>query len=108
MHSLLELNNRIKGSRLYKLEKANRERLYIPYGRKKRGIKTTAYFEIVNDRLTPVVKVENNRHPDYYDSELADSYKADIERQFHEIIMNCELKRKKIPLNERLDRKSVV
>ncbi len=102
METLKSLQNRIKGSRFYHLDKANKDRLYISYGQRSRGIKTTAYFEIINDRLTPVVKVENDRHPNYWDDERAKRYKAEIERQFHEIIMDCELKRKEVPLHERL------
>lgn len=102
MTQLTELEKRIKGARLYYLKKANKERLYIPYGKRGKGIKTTAYFEVVNDTLTPVVKVENDRHPNYYDNETADRYQNEIYRQFRELINNCELKRKKTPLHERL------
>lgn len=96
------MQTRIKGSRLYKLEKANRERLYIPIGKSNRDMKTTAYFEIVNDRLVPFVKVENYRSHNLYDTEKANYYKAYIEKQFREIINDCELERKKVPLHERL------
>lgn len=102
MNSLQYLEHRIKGSRLYKLERANKERLYIPYGKKTKTIKTRAWFEIVNDKLIPFVKVENYRHPEFLDKELAEYYRNDIYKQFRELIYNCELKRKEVPLHERL------
>lgn len=102
-NALEKLQARIKGSRLFVPEKAKSpQRLYIPYGRCSRGVKTSVWFEVVNDRLTPLVRVENERHPNYYDNAMAEKYKAEIERQFHEIIHDCELQRKKIPLHERL------
>lgn len=102
MNTLKTLQARIKGSRLYKGKKRRIERLYIRYGKQGRGIKTSAWFEVVNDRLQVFVKVENNRHPNYYDDQLARTYKAEIERQFHELIHNCELERKAVPLHVRL------
>lgn len=99
---LKKIEKRIKGARLYHLQRANKHRLYIPYGKRRRGIKTSAWFEIVNDKLTPVVKVENDRHPDYFDDRMAEIYRKNIYKQFREIINDCELERKKVPLHERL------
>ncbi|MBN1989410.1 MAG: DEAD/DEAH box helicase [Bacteroidales bacterium] len=102
MNTLKTLQARIKGARLYVGEKKGVERLYIPYGKNGSGIKTSAWFEVVNDRLQVFCRVENNRHPNYYDDQLAAVYRAEIERQFHELINDCELERKKVPLDERL------
>lgn len=102
MNDLKLLQTRIKGARLYKLERANKERLYIPYGKNGGGVKTSAWFEVVNDRLTPFVRVENNRHAELYDSKLEQRYHENIINQFRELINDCELKRKNVPLHERL------
>jgi hypothetical protein len=102
MNTLETIQARIKYSRLFKGKKNNVERLYIPYGRNDSGIKTSAWFEVVNDRLQVFVRVENDRHPNYVDEHKAAIYKAEIEKQFHELINNCELQRKKMPLHVRL------
>lgn len=99
---LEKLQKRIKGAKMYHAKRANRYRLYIPFGKRGRGIKTSAWFEVVNDRLTPFVKVENDRHPNYYDDQLSEQYQQRIYNQFREIINDCELERKETPLNERL------
>jgi hypothetical protein len=100
MFQLKTFQSRLKYSRLYKTDKI--ERLYIRYGQDNREIKTFAWFEVVNDRLSVFVKVENAKHPNVYDNSLAAQYKSEIEAQFHEIINDCELERKKVPLHERL------
>lgn len=102
IQSLEKLQARIKGSRLYVGNRQAVARLYIPYGKNNREIKTSAWFEIVNDKLQAFVKVENSRHPNYFDEAKALEYKTEIEKQFFEIINNCELERKKIPLHDRL------
>jgi hypothetical protein len=102
MNTLKTLQARIKHSRLYTGKNKGIRRLYIRYGKQGRGIKTSAWFEVVNDRLQVFVKVENDHHPNYYDDQLARTYKAEIERQFHELIHNCELERKAVPLHVRL------
>lgn len=102
MNTLETLQARIKYSRLFKGEKNGVQRLYIPYGKNGKGIKTSAWFEVVNDRLQVFVRVENDRHPNYFDDHQAAIYKAEIEKQFHELINNCELQRKQVPLHVRL------
>ncbi|MDR0836295.1 MAG: DEAD/DEAH box helicase [Tannerella sp.] len=99
MNQLLKLQQRIKHSKLYKTGRI--ERLYMIYGRQTRDIKTSVWFEVVNDRLTVFVRVENTRI-NLYDDVTAAEYKTEIERQFYEIINNCELERKQVPLHERL------
>jgi hypothetical protein len=102
MNTLETIQSRIKYSRLFTGEKNGIRRLYIPYGKNGKGIKTAAWFEVVNDRLQVFCRVENDRNSNYYDNQQAANYKAEIERQFHELINNCELERKKVPLHERL------
>jgi SNF2 family DNA or RNA helicase len=100
MNILEKIQSRIKYSRLYHNGKS--ERLYISYGQQGNGIKTSAWLEVVNDAIQVFVRVENIRHQNYYDDELAARYRIEIERQFHEIIHRCEMERKKVPLHERL------
>lgn len=100
MNSLELLQSRIRYSRLYKTKRV--ERLYVLHGTNNRNIKTSAWFEIVNDRLKVFCRVENYRRRDLYDDEMAVRYKNEIERQYYELINDCELERKKIPLQERL------
>lgn len=102
MSTLETIQARIKSSRLFKGKKNGVQRLYIPYGRNGGGVKTSAWFEVVNDKLQVFVRVENDRHPNYFDNQMAEMYKAEIEKQFHELINNCELQRKKVPLHVRL------
>jgi SNF2 family DNA or RNA helicase len=98
--NLSQLQQRIKYSRLYKNQKV--ERLYFPYGENRNGITTSAWFELVNDHLTVFVKVENIRSAELWDCERAAEYKTEIEKQFNELINNCELERKQTPLHIRL------
>lgn len=100
--SLDTLQVRIKNARLYIAPQKRIRRLYIPYGQNRRGVKTSVWFEIVNDRLQVFCRVENDRHTNYYDDQTAAIIKSQVEKQFYEIINKCELLRKKVPLNERL------
>lgn len=92
--ALDHLHRRIKGSSMYIGEKDAIKRLFIP-SLKKGKYYTKVWFEIVNDKLTPFIKTDLG-------TEFSNSYERDIYVQFHEIIYNCELERKKIPLNIRL------
>lgn len=100
--SILEtLQARIKGSRLYNNGKI--ERLYIPFIRDKRGLKSSIWFEVVNDRLNPFVRIEQMfGQSSRRDESKEQDVKQRIIQQFYEIIHNCELERKKVPLSERL------
>jgi SNF2 family DNA or RNA helicase len=106
---LEDLQRRLFGARLYDTNLYNSkgqriQRLFIRYGINNHNYKTSAWFEVVNDRLTVFVKVEsrNSYKGQGFQSDLAKRYKKDIEKQFFEIINDCELKRLKIPLHERL------
>jgi len=100
--TLEQLSYRIKGSKLIKLEKTGTERLYLRFGANNQYMSTTAYLTVVNDRIDAVVKVENRKAQQLHDPERATRYKQDIVEQFHELIYDCELERKKVPLHERL------
>jgi hypothetical protein len=97
---LEQLNARIKYSRLYSTGSV--DRLYIHYGLNDKQVRTTAWFEVVNDRLRVFVRVRRLKPVDYYDSALAKQYKAEIEQQFREIIDNTEKTRAQVPLHKRL------
>ena len=99
-HSLESLQARIKGSRLYFGEKSRTERLYIPYIQSPSGLKVSAWFEVVNDRLRPFVQVVSRGRNQ--DPNLQDQHHDFICQQFHELIHNCELERRKMPLSQRL------
>lgn len=103
MNSLKTLQNRIKGSRLWTHPKSGKERLYLHgFSRRTAKMKANAYFEIMNDRITPFVDVYCEEQGRAWE----DNYKAPIlermENRFHELIHDCELERRKIPLHERL------
>ena len=103
MDILKKLQARIKGSRLYFSEENGICRLYIPYiHNQRRGIKSSVWFEVVNDRLQPFVRVENVFARELRDGALEQKYLTEIYAQFHELIYDCELERKKLPLHERL------
>ncbi|MDR2130859.1 MAG: DEAD/DEAH box helicase [Odoribacteraceae bacterium] len=94
------LHARIKYSRLYRSEGVTR--LYIHFGANDKNIHTLAWFEVINDRLRVSVRVHRLKPTDYYDTQAAQQYKLEIEKQFREIIHDCELGREKIPLHKRL------
>lgn len=97
------LQQRIKRSRLRVHPASGKERLYIEgFTRRTAKMKANAYLEVVNDRITPFVDVYCEQQGEKWEN----NYKAPIlERmwfQFHELIHDCELERKKVPLHERL------
>lgn len=101
--NLESLHKRIKGSRLWVHPKSGVQRLYVHgFSRRTDKMKADAYFEIVNDRITPCMAVRCQQQG----SAWGDNYKAPIiqrmQEQFHELIHDCELERKKVPLHERL------
>lgn len=99
---LQELHKRINYSRLWVHPQNGSERLYIKHGRGTAKMRVNCWFEIVNDRITPLVKVDcENQHPNWEDNK-ADEYKQELYKQYHEIIYDCELKRQETPLHERL------
>lgn len=104
MNSLKSIQARIKRSRLWVHPKSGEERLYIEgFTRRTAKMKANAYLQIVNDRITPFVDVYCEQQGEAWE----DNYKRPIVdrmwSQFHEIIYDCELERKKVPLNERLE-----
>src|SRR5690348_10788184 len=83
-----------KGNRIW--------RLYINYGQRNRRFLTKAWFEVVNDRLTVFVNIHSKKSDQGLANYTAARYKREIEKQFYEIINNCELERRKVPLHVRL------
>ncbi|WP_196803293.1 SNF2-related protein [Bacteroides pyogenes] len=78
------------------------ERLYFNFRPSKKDVKVSTWFEIVNDKLTPCVRVENYRSEQLRDYISESIIMSDIYKQFHELIYECELERQKVPLHERL------
>ncbi len=99
---LSQLHQRIKGSRLFVGQKNGIERLYINYRTRGRDIKNTVWFQVVNDRIRPFARVQNVRKNELYDGVAAARIEEELHRKFHEIINDCELERRKVPLHERL------
>ncbi len=102
MNTLEKIEARIKHSRLFVGQNNHIKRLYLPFGPNGSSMKTTAWLEVVNDWLQVFCKVENARHPAYWDDARASEVKANIGKQLHELIHDCELERKKTPLHVRL------
>jgi hypothetical protein len=106
MNSPLEkLHARIKYSRLYKTKYV--ERLYIPFGQNTKEVKTLAWLEVINDKLKVCCKVENYKKQDLCDIIAAANYKSVIEQRFYELINDCELERRIVPLHERLKNETI-
>ncbi|MFT4221463.1 hypothetical protein [Dysgonomonas sp.] len=101
--SLIELSSRIKGSKLYH-NAYMRCRVYVPYtlDYSPFRVRIKAYFEIVNDKLKLNVDVSSNDYAPSWCRQEAARIKLIIEEQFHEIIFDCELIYRNIPLATRL------
>lgn len=101
--SLIELSDRIKGSKLYH-NTCMGCRVYIPYtlDYSPFRVRIKAYFEVVNDRLRLHVDVSSNDHTLSWCRQEAVRIKQILEEQFHEIIFDCELIYRNIPLATRL------
>lgn len=101
--TLLELLDRIKGAKLY--SSSYRSRVYIPYSIDYSPFKakTKVYFEIVNDKLKSFVDVSSDDYNEEWCKQESERLKRIIDKQFYEIIYNCELSRKNIPLHIRLE-----
>jgi SNF2 family DNA or RNA helicase len=102
MDTLIDIRNRIKGSKLWTSRGITR--VYLPYRINRQNVRTDCYFEIINDKLELLVKVRSllwNIQPSWCDLQ-AEKLKENIKKQYHEIIYDCEKKRRKIPLHIRL------
>ena len=98
---LEKLRDRIKYSRLYRAG-GSVERLYIHFGANDRSVRTLAWLEVINDCLKVVVRVHRLKPTNYYDVQTAKQYKQEIEKQFREILNDCEREYKRVPLQKRL------
>jgi SNF2 family DNA or RNA helicase len=102
MDTLVDIKNRIKGSKLW--TKRGITRVYLPYRINKKNVRTDCYLEIINDKLELLVKVRSllwDVHPNWCDLQ-AEKLKENLTKQYYEIIHDCEKKRRKIPLHIRL------
>ncbi|MDR0413001.1 MAG: DEAD/DEAH box helicase [Dysgonamonadaceae bacterium] len=102
MNTLIDIKNRIKGSKLW--TQGGITRVYLPYRINRQNIRTDCYFEIINDKLELLVKVRSllwNVNPNWCDLQ-AEALKENIQKQYYEIIHDCEKKRRKVPLHIRL------
>lgn len=95
-------NATLEETDLYNSKGHRISRLYINYGVRNRKYWTKAWFEVVNDRLTVFVNVAAKKKDQGYARYTAERYKREIEKQFFEIINDCELERRKVPLHVRL------
>lgn len=100
--NLEALQKRLKGSHIYKGERSGVERLYFRFGKQTAKMRTDCWFEIVNDRITPFVRIKCDNQPRQWCESQERTVLENIHAQFHEIINNCELERRKVPLHERL------
>lgn len=103
MTALEKIQTRIKNSRIWVHPKSGNQRLYLHgFSRKSQNMNANAYLTIVNDRITPCMDVYCKDQGEAWE----DNYKRPIidrmYEQFHELINNCELERRKTPLHERL------
>lgn len=100
---LIELLSRIRGAKLYHNAYMGC-RVYVPlllnYAPFK--VRTKVYFEVVNDSLRLNVNVSSNDYTAMWCRQETDRIRSMIEDQFHEIIFNCELIYRNIPLAIRL------
>ncbi|MDR1503192.1 MAG: hypothetical protein LBT43_12155 [Prevotella sp.] len=101
--SLIELSNRIRGAKLYHNIHMGC-RVYIPYtlDYSPFRVRIKAYFEVVNDRLRLNVDVSSNDYTPSWCRQEAVRIRLILEEQFHEIIFDCELIYRNIPLATRL------
>ncbi|MDR1092210.1 MAG: hypothetical protein LBL79_14155 [Prevotella sp.] len=79
-------------------------RVYVPYTLDYSPFKARikVYFEVVNDSFRLNVAVSSNDYAPSWRKQEAARIKLILEEQFHEIIFDCELTYRKIPLATRL------
>jgi GNAT superfamily N-acetyltransferase len=97
---LQELKQRIKGSNLW--YKNGLERLYFDYRTRRTTVWYKCWFEVVNDRLDVFVRVCSSKESEFWCVIEGERLQAEFRKQFHELINDCELRRRKIPIHIRL------
>jgi GNAT superfamily N-acetyltransferase len=97
---LQELQTRIKGSNLWR--KNGLERLYFDYRTRRTTVQYKCWFEVVNDMLDVYVKVRSTKESEFWCIIEAEQLQAEFRNQFHELINDCELRRRMIPIHIRL------
>ncbi|MDR3133721.1 MAG: hypothetical protein LBU42_06825 [Prevotellaceae bacterium] len=78
------------------------ERLYFDYRTRRSNVVYKCWFEVVNDRLDVFVKVWSSTESEFWCVLEAEQLQAEFRQQFHELINDCELRRRKIPIHIRL------
>lgn len=103
MENIFEtLKQRIKGSRMW--SKNTNPRLYIPFTCEEKHIRASVYFELVNDSIELNVLMRPTSlkvHQNICDL-LARQVRMNLLEQYRELINNCEISRRRIPLDIRL------
>jgi hypothetical protein len=98
--TLRELQKRIKGSNLWK--KNGLERLYFEHNTSRKTTTYKCWFEVVNDKLDVFVKVRSTKEKEICCIIEAEQLQAEFRKRFHELINDCEMRRRKIPIHIRL------
>lgn len=95
------LTKRIKGTRYW--NKHGKERLYFnTRSYKGRDCEVKLWLEVVNDRLVFQCRVFHRRKHEGEWKIIEERIKHEMTQQYREIIWDCELQRKDIPVDERL------
>lgn len=98
---LKDLEKRIKGTRYW--NKYGKERLYFNTKTyKDRYCNVSIWLEVVNDCLVFQAKVFHERKNEWEFSAIEERIKYEMSQNYKEIIWNCEMKRKEIPIHDRL------
>lgn len=97
---LQELQQRVKGSNIWR--KNGLERLYFDYRTRRTTVWYKCWFEVVNDQLGVFVKVRSSKESEFWCIVESERLQAEFRQQFHELINDCELRRRKIPIHIRL------
>ncbi|MDR0510232.1 MAG: DEAD/DEAH box helicase [Rikenellaceae bacterium] len=99
--ALVRIYDRIKGARLWR-GAGNIIRIYLPHRNDLAGVRAECYIEVINDRLELVVKARSRHANRQWCEAQAAELKSRLLERYHEIIFDCEKRRRKVPLNERL------
>ncbi|MDR0582386.1 MAG: GNAT family N-acetyltransferase [Prevotellaceae bacterium] len=78
------------------------EHLYFDYRTRRTTVWYKCWFEVVNDRLDVFVKVRSSKESDLWCILEEERLQTEFRQQFHELINDCELRRRKIPVHIRL------
>ncbi|MFC4673275.1 DEAD/DEAH box helicase [Dysgonomonas termitidis] len=102
MEYLLEkLRHRIKGAAIY--QSPSGTRLYIPYSLDcPYPVTIKVFFEVINARLQLFVRIRSDVYNESWCDREAEQIKGNLNEQLYEILHDCELQCRNIPLHLRL------